>query len=307
MLTRRHIRIKVMQSIFSVNTISDKPHNDQLLFLKKSFDEVLDLYLVIVSFFKALWNHSDHLININKTQARTVNKNISHHLFINKNPYLFYLSNNSKIKNLLIKKKINHWESKYDLIEKIYQKIIDSNFIEKSLKIKVENNNHKFVVDIFKKIIAREETLHDYFEDININWSNDIPLVNTFLLKQLRGNDFKNNLKIHFPNKNVFKEDVNFGVNLFKTYFNNHNTLEKELIGKTPNWDSKRIAKLDFILIKLAVNELIHFKDIPSKVTLNEYVEIAKSYSTPKSSVFINGVLDRIVKDFELTNSLNKH
>ena len=108
MLTRRHIRIKVMQSIFSVNTISDNPHNDQLLLLKKSFDEVLDLYLVIVSFFKALWNHSDHLININKTQARTVNKNISHHLFINKNPYLFYLSNNSKINNLLIKKKINH-------------------------------------------------------------------------------------------------------------------------------------------------------------------------------------------------------
>ncbi len=306
MLTRRHIRIKVMQSIFSVNSSSNSSHDKQLIFLKKNFDEVLDLYLVILSFFKALWKHSDNLVEIHKTQVRTSNDDVSQHLFLKKNPYLFFLANDSTINNLLIKKKINYWDSKYDLIKKIYLKVLDSNIFKKNIQIKEENNSHKFVIDLFKKIIASETILHDYFEEIKINWTDDIPLVNTFFLKQLKSNDFKLNLKIQIPNKNEFKQDVNFGINLFKTYFSNYNNLEKELIGKTPNWDSKRIAKLDYILIKLAINELINFKNIPPKVTLNEYVEIAKSYSTPKSSVFINGVLDRIVKDYELANSLNK-
>jgi len=99
---------------------------------------------------------------------------------------------------------------------------------------------------------------------------------------------------------------VKFGIELFEKAIVNEEELQKELDGKTPNWDSERIANLDAILIKLAIAELFYFSNIPPKVTLNEYLEIAKEYSTPKSNLFINGVLDSLVKEYEKSNRMNK-
>ena len=134
----------------------------------------------------------------------------------------------------------------------------------------------------------------------------DLPLVNTFLLKQLKRIDLDSQSSLEFPDFNENKEDINFGIELFEKAVANEEVLQKELNGKTPNWDSERIANLDAILIKLAIAELFYFSNIPPKVTLNEYLEIAKEYSTPKSNLFINGVLDSLVKEYEKTNRMNK-
>jgi N utilization substance protein B len=104
----------------------------------------------------------------------------------------------------------------------------------------------------------------------------------------------------------VHHPTIDFGIELFEKAIANEEALQKELDGKTPNWDSERIANLDAILIKLAIAELFYFSNIPPKVTLNEYLEIAKEYSTPKSNLFINGVLDSLVKEYEKTNRMNK-
>ena len=101
-------------------------------------------------------------------------------------------------------------------------------------------------------------------------------------------------------------EDFKFGTKLFKKVISSNVDLNKELEGRTPNWDSKRIAMIDLILIKMATVELMYFPEIPEKVTINEYVEISKDYSTPKSKIFINGILDKIVKDFQYSNRLLK-
>ena len=131
-------------------------------------------------------------------------------------------------------------------------------------------------------------------------------LVNTFLLKQLKRLDLDSQSSLEFPDFNGNKEDIEFGIELFEKAIANEEVLQKELDGKTPNWDSERIANLDAILIKLAIAELFYFSNIPPKVTLNEYLEIAKEYSTPKSNLFINGVLDSLVKEYEKTNRMNK-
>ena len=139
-----------------------------------------------------------------------------------------------------------------------------------------------------------------------MTWIDDLPLVNTFLLKQLKRIDLDSQSSLEFPDFNENKEDINFGIELFEKAVANEEVLQKELNGKTPNWDSERIANLDAILIKLAIAELFYFSNIPPKVTLNEYLEIAKEYSTPKSNLFINGVLDSLVKEYEKTNRMNK-
>lgn len=92
---------------------------------------------------------------------------------------------------------------------------------------------------------------------------------------------------------------------LTKTLLKNA-ALEKEIEGKTPNWDKDRIADIDSILLKMAICELLHFSSIPERVTINEYLEIAKEYSTPKSSIFINGILDKLTREYKTDGKLNK-
>ena len=109
-----------------------------------------------------------------------------------------------------------------------------------------------------------------------------------------------------FPSLSKNSVDFKFATKLFKKVISCNSELNKELEGRTPNWDSDRIAAIDLILIKMATIELLYFPDIPKNVTINEYVEISKDYSTPKSRVFVNGILDQIVKDFESSNRLFK-
>ena len=105
---------------------------------------------------------------------------------------------------------------------------------------------------------------------------------------------------------NVSDEDPRFAIELLKKVVVNNDALQDEMIGRTPNWDSDRIALLDAIMIKMAMAELLYFPSIPPKVTMNEYIEISKDYSTPKSNIFINGILDKTIRDFEESGRLNK-
>ena len=109
-----------------------------------------------------------------------------------------------------------------------------------------------------------------------------------------------------FPNNAERIEDIAFGEQLIEKVLSNEEELQKEFEGKTPNWDPERIALLDSTLIKIAIAELIYFENIPTKVTMNEYLEIAKEYSTPKSNQFINGVLDSLVREYKENNRLHK-
>ena len=116
------------------------------------------------------------------------------------------------------------------------------------------------------------------------------------------------NSKTNFFTPSLFKDetDENFGFELMKVTLENYEIYNLKIISKTKNWDEERIAKIDFILLQMALCEFQEFPSIPIKVTINEYIEIAKEYSTPKSNVFINGVLDNIVKEFKEEKSLNK-
>jgi len=281
---------------------------EQSIFLNKSCFQVVDLYFVIISFFNNLWKHSKNQLDIHKTEIRSHDNELLSHQFINENPFLFFLGNDIKLNELLKKKKIIHWDIQFDYIQKVYLNLLKSEFLKDFLKIKNSGLDlkHKFIVDLFKKIIASDEKLHDFYEEININWIDDIPLVNTYILKQLKKNDFKKYFLFDLPNLNDHKIDIDFGIQLFEIVISKDAELQLEVEGRTPNWDSDRIAKLDAILIKMAIAEFIYFKNIPPKVTLNEYLEIAKDYSTPKSNIFINGVLDRLVKDYEINHRLNK-
>ena len=162
------------------------------------------------------------------------------------------------------------------------------------------------VIKIFKEIIAPNDKLYEYLEDKRLTWLDDFPLVNTLILKMLQKISDKNIHSILIPEVYKNKEDRDYAIQLFQKVILNDDELSKEIDGKTPNWDKERIADLDMIILKMGISEFVHFESIPVKATINEYLEVSKEYSTPKSSIFINGILDKIVKDLKEAGKLNK-
>ena len=144
-------------------------------------------------------------------------------------------------------------------------------------------------------------------EEKSISWINDFPLVNTLVLESLK--KIENSSKKSFVFKKLYKkkQDENFGINLIKNVISNEEFLKNEIMKITSNWDEDRIADIDMVLLKMCLTEFLYFKSIPVKVSINEYLEIAKEFSGSKSNVFINGILDKLSKQLISEGKLNKN
>lgn len=277
-------------------------------FLLYSIDNILDLYLTMLSSLieigkkEAIFIEISCQKHITTSQERNPNKK-----FIN-NTILQILSENNSLSIALENRKINQWELNDDYIQILLDSIKNSDFYAKYMANTVNNfeEDKQFILDIFTELIVPNEKLYEFLEDNKLTWIDDIPVVNTQIIKQLK--QIKSAKDETFRVPKIFKdqEDQEFVTNLFRKTVLNERELAKEYVDKTPNWDSERIAEIDTIVLKMAICEFVKFPSIPVKVTINEYLEIAKEYSTPKSSIFINGILDNLVKEFEVGNKLNK-
>jgi transcription antitermination protein NusB len=227
--------------------------------------------------------------------------------FVNNLIFKFLLENKSLI-DQLEDKKINTWQLNNDIILMLIGSIKDSVFYRKYMQT-TENNfieDQRFIEAMFTEIIAPNEKLYEYIEDNKLTWIDDVPVINTLIAKQLGEINLKNTNSFSVPK--VFKDDDDkeFATALFRKTILNEKDFIQYYDGKTPNWDLTRIASLDTIILKMAICEMLKFPSIPAKVTINEYVEIAKEYSTPNSSIFVNGILDVLAKEFEAKKMLNK-
>ena len=277
-------------------------------FLLYSIDNLLDLYLIMLS----------SLIEIGKKEAVFIEKSSQKHIttaeernpnkkFINNSIFQILAENNS-LSIALENRKITNWELNDDYIIILLDVIKKSDLYKNYMSNAVNDfeEDKQFILDVFMEIIAPNEKLYDYLEDNKLTWIDDIPVVNTQIIKQLKQLKSSKDEAFRVPKIYKDQEDKEFVTNLFRKTVLNERELAKEYVDKTPNWDSERIAEIDTIVLKMAICEFIKFPSIPVKVTINEYLEIAKEYSTPKSSIFINGILDNLVKEFETNNKLNK-
>lgn len=307
MITRRHIRIKVLQSVYSFTVAEKKGIADEVQFFKESAFKITDLYLLMLSIFIGLNDFIQEQLSTYKTNK--IEDNFSNDLkHFTKNQVMQFLHSHPILKERLKNKKFIRWEIEFVFLKELLYTLFKSSVfkthrLETSPSLK---NDVNLIVYFFKEIVAPSNYLYDYLEDKQITWIDDLPVVNTFLVKSLKNIDVNQNSSLHFPELHNSTEDLLFGVELLEKTLQNDVVLQNEIEGKTPNWDSERIALMDRIILKTAIAELLYFPLIPSKVTLNEYLEIAKDYSTPKSFHFVNGVLDKIVRDFSIENRLNK-
>lgn len=308
MLNRRHIRVKVMQSIYAMHQNSSDSLDKEERFLFQSIDNILDLYLIMLSALVEIRNaEEDFIEKSRKKHLATTEERNPNRKFIN-NKVLQLLNDNNSLSIALEDRKINNWKNNDDYIL-ILQEAVKNSEVYTAYMHNRENNfeeDRNFVHDMFTEVIAPNEKLYEYLEDYKLTWIDDIPLVNTMIAKQLKQIEAEGKDAFRVPKLYKDLDDKDFVKDLFRKTVLNEKELAKEFIDKTPNWDTERIAEIDAIILKMAICEFLKFPSIPVKVTINEYLEIAKEYSTPKSSIFINGILDNLVKEYQASNKLIK-
>ena len=307
MLNRRHIRVKVMQSIYAMHQHQGENLDKEEKFLFQSIDNMHDLYLLMLAALLEIREKEEEYLEIaSKKHLATKEERNPSKKFV-ENKVLRVLVNSTSLNKAIEDRLINNWKRNDDvvllLLDAIRKSDLFQNYISATTTSFLEDKN--FIADLFTEVIAPNEKLYDYLEEHKLTWLDDLPSVNTLILKQLRQIKETDD---DFVIAKLYKdtEDKEYVKNLFRKTVLNEVELSKEYIDKTPNWDAERIAEIDTIILKMAICELLKFPSIPVKVTINEYLEIAKEYSTPKSSIFINGILDNLVKDFEKNNRLIK-
>ncbi|CCB69890.1 transcription antitermination factor NusB [Flavobacterium branchiophilum NBRC 15030 = ATCC 35035] len=297
-----------MQTIFAMHQNGSDDLLKEEKFLKYSIDSIKDLYLTILA----------ALIELKKTEAVFLHKSSLKHLatkdeknpnnkFIN-NGILLFLEENNPLGIALEGRKINDWSMNNDAILMLLEDVKKSEIYQNYMYNRVNNfeEDRNFILNLFENIIVPNEKFYSYLEEKTLTWVDDIPLVNTFILKQLATIRGIEDPKFKIPTIYKNEDDKEFAQHLFRKTVLNEATFAKEYHDKTPNWDIERIAEMDTIILKMAICEFLKFPSIPTNVTINEYLELAKEYSTPKSSVFINGILDNILKDMKNTDRLQK-
>ena len=307
MLNRRHIRTKVMQVIYALKRSEDVNLASEEKFLNSSMDSMYSLYLLMLSLLIKVHDKAKDQQEKSQQKHLLTSEDLNPNMKFIKNALLVQMSDSQSLKNAFERYKIQNWELDNEYVEVIFRSILESDIYTSYMNSKFSFNNDKqCVVDLFKKVIAPNEKLYDYLEDRNLTWLNDLPVVNTALVKLL--NKAKENSSDDYFTPQLFKddEDKEFGVELLRNTVLNIESYSEEISLKTQNWDKDRIADIDFVLLQMAICEFHEFPSIPTKVSINEYIEIAKEYSTPKSNVFINGVLDKIVKEYDENKTLNK-
>ncbi|WP_222984710.1 transcription antitermination factor NusB [Flagellimonas meishanensis] len=309
MLTRRHIRVKVMQCIYALVQSKDDSLEKQEKFLKMSIDNMYVLYLLILSLLVELHRMAQkHASHASKKYLATAEDDYPDPEKFIKNRLLQQISNNRLLQEALSKRKLNNWYLNDEYVKILYKEIISSDIYKAYMTNGHDDyeDDRELVLQLFKNIIAPNEKIYDYFEDDKLTWVDDLPIVNTYLVKRLRKTNESTRESFFLPPLLKDEQDMVYANQLLVKTLLNDAKWEEEIEGKTPNWDNDRIAEIDSIILKMAICELLNFHTIPEKVTLNEYLEIAKEYSTPKSSIFINGVLDKLAKEYKADGRLQK-
>ena len=306
MLNRRHIRIKVLQAFYAFfqSNNEDVLKGEKELF--HSIEKIYDLYVFILMLFPSLKRQA--LIQIEEAKRSEYLRQDIHILktgFIDNQ--LIDLIEQSKVLQKISKDRKINWEGdvENDLTKKIFKEVYQTDNYKNLLQSESNsfNDDKNTLVQLYKKEICNLEKLHHFFDEKSIYWQDDLDHVSSMILKTLKSITEDQELEI-LP---LWKEDeYEFTQNLFRKAVLQKEENDAVLQTYSKNWEKERLATMDSLLMNLAMTEALEFSSIPIKVTLNEYIEISKFYSTPKSNSFINGILDRIFEDYKKDGKLVK-
>ena len=301
MLNRRHIRVKILQILYSQNR--SKSTNKELYnFFNSTTKKFYQFFITQLHFFVLIKQETIRRVEINK--KKYYESKIDFLVdFIVENKFIKAIEDSKYIEQYITKNEINYFKNDIKIVEQVFDKIYNAEFLKNSSK---DTDPVSLLIKIYKELIVTDSNLYSFYEDCEIGWVDDFPLINTEILNMLK--NFSRNEKLTI-NKTIFKDkdDKIFGWNLFKRTSENYLIYENLISKYTPQWESDRIAVIDSLLLKMCITEFKFFENIPYNVSLNEYVEISKDYSSMNSSSFINGILNNIMRDLKDQGLIKKN
>lgn len=297
-----------MQTIYAMGCKENNDLQVEGKFVNDSIVQVYNLYLLMLDLMVEVHAFAKaHSEKVSKKILATEEEKNPNTKFI-ENDVLVKLSENALLQDQLDKRKLKNWRMDDEYVAVVYNELVESE-LYKNYMIDTDadfKNAKNFIIQWYTELIAPNDKLYDYIEDNRLTWIDDLPIVNMAILKRLQKVKPNSPESLFLPSLFKNDDDRGFSIELLERTVSNNSFLSEEIEKNTPNWDKERIADVDFVLIKMALCEFLKFPSIPVKATINEYLEIAKEYSTPKSSIFINGILDKLVKEYEKNNKFMK-
>ena len=311
MINRRSLRVKVLQLLFSYfNLIIQKEDKNYLQLeiskqLNKSIIDIEKYYFDIILLSITLKNINQEKKEIAKNEL--IKKSVTRFNLSN-NTVINFLEKNSEIIDGLIKHK-NSFNIKGEEIRNWYNALLNEEFYKSyvSLDNPTFDQEYEFFQNLILKFLLKNEDITKFFEEDNIFWNEDVLIVKSMIKKTLK--------TLNSPNFNTFasaslsediKDDLKFASSLFDFVIDNSDNYDEYISKFAKNWDLERISLMDRTILKMGIGEMINFSNIPVKVSINECIEIAKNYSSPKSGKFINGLLDVISLNLLKENKIIK-
>ncbi|TVQ11991.1 MAG: transcription antitermination factor NusB [Bacteroidetes bacterium] len=308
MLNRRHLRVKVLQSLyafFQSGNTSLNAGEKELLF---GIERIYDMYLYQLGLLIEINHQVQRIIDENRVKRIPTQEDLTPNKRFLDNECLQGIVSNKTLQAKLNQRKIS-WNEDLDIPRKIFIQFRESNAYKEHMEKETItfDNQKEIILRLLKNHVCEFELLHHFYEEKSIYWLDDWELINKMIIKSIKA--MNSGAEDAFELMNLYKEadDKKFAIELFHKTILNDKEFAPMIAAKTQNWDIDRIALMDIIIMKMALTEIIKFPEIPVKVSLNEYIELSKMYSTPKSKIFVNGILDKLVEELISNKTISKH
>ena len=303
MLSRRHIRVKVMQSLYSYlsTKVNEMPVAERAML--KHFDEVVELKLVIISLWIQLVKHADNFYEEGKKKHLPTALDLNPNTRFVDNDIITSVRNDLDVMDKVAKFSGIWIKNDHDIVHKLFKELYQSDLYQKYIanENKDVEVDKKFIINALNDYILKNELVHHIFEERSIYWIDDLPFIAAIIFGDIKEDK-------SMDTKGAFKDssDKEFALKLFRNTINNNSDYEEIIVKFARNWELDRIAKMDQLFLKMAFAEILSMPDLPVKVSMNEYIEISKYYSTAKSKLFVNGLLDNFVKTYTRDGKIKK-
>ncbi len=307
MISRRQLRIKALQTLYAYYKAGREEMGRSEKELHFNIDKAYELYHYLLVLIIDVVLYAESRMEIARNKRIPTPEDLNPNERFLQNRLVDQLRNNEWLLRYVDQHKLN-WSNNPELVKEIYLKLVGSE--EYATYMEAEENGYaddkKLITQIYTSMIFPSELLSSILEEKSIYWNDDLEFITSMIVKTFR--KFKED---DGPEKNLMglyknSEDRDYVVKLFRQTILHRDEYVEYIKENTRNWDLERIAFMDILIMQMAISELVAFPSIPTKVTLNEYLEISKFYSTSKSSVFINGVLDKVMLQLKEEKKVQK-
>jgi N utilization substance protein B len=306
MINRELIRIKVVQLTYAYyqngNRNMDNAEKELLFSLSKAYD----LYNYLLELIVAVTRETRHRVEIGTTRAQREGTEVPSQKFAY-NKFATQLEENKQL-NEFIENQKQTWDNDIEFVRKLCGQIEQSTIYQEYMA----EEESSYAADrevwrkLYKALIQENEELDAILEEKSLYWNDDKEIVDTFVLKTIKRFEYKNKSKQELLPEYKDLEDKDFAIKLFRSTILNADQYQRYMSDASRNWDFSRLAYMDVVIMQIAIAEMLTFPNIPVNVTINEYVDLAKIYSTPKSCGYINGMLDSIARHLIQTRKMFK-